>query len=113
MGVRYGAWEALTVAAGLALATQRVEIGTLVVNTGYRNPALLARMAETIDGLSNGRFICGVGAGDLETEHVAFGYSWERRIGRFEEALQDHPPAAARGVGDLRRRGSTAPRRPS
>ena len=88
MGVRYGAWEALTVAAGLALATQRVEIGTLVVNTGYRNPALLARMAETIDGLSNGRFICGVGAGDFQTEHIAFGYPWERRIGRFEEALQ-------------------------
>lgn len=45
-------------------------------------------MAETIDGLSNGRFICGVGAGDFQTEHVAFGHTSERRIGRFEEALQ-------------------------
>ena len=88
MGVLYGAWEALTFAAGLATATERVEIGTMVLNTGYRNPALLARMAETIDGMSNGRFICGVGAGDFESEHVFYGYPWERRIGRFEEALQ-------------------------
>ena len=88
MGFLYGAWEALTFAAGLATATERMEIGTLVANTGYRNPALLARMAETIDGMSNGRFICGVGAGDFESEHVFYGFPWERRIGRFEEALQ-------------------------
>ena len=88
MGVLYGAWEVLTLAAGVATATERVEIGTMVFNTGYRNPALLARMVETIDGLSNGRFICGVGAGDFESEHVSYGFQWERRIGRFEEALQ-------------------------
>ena len=88
MGLLYGAWEALTFAAGLATATERMEIGTLVANTGYRNPALLARMAETIDGMSNGRFICGLGAGDFESEHVAYGFPWDRRISRFEEALQ-------------------------
>lgn len=88
MGVLCGAWESLTLAAGLAAATQRVEIGTMVLNTGYRNPALLARMVETIDGLSNGRFVCGLGAGDFESEHVSYGFPWERRIGRFEEALQ-------------------------
>lgn len=88
IGVLYGAWEALTLAAGLATATERVEIGTMVLNTGYRNPALLARMVETIDAMSSGRFICGLGAGDFESEHVFFGYPWERRVGRFEEALQ-------------------------
>ncbi len=88
MGALYGAWEALTTVAGLATTTERVEIGTMVLNTGYRNPALIARMVETIDGLSNGRFICGLGAGDFESEHVFYGYPWERRIGRFEEALQ-------------------------
>ncbi len=87
-GVLYGAWEAFTLAAGLATATERIEIGTMVLNTGYRNPALLARMAETIDAMSNGRFICGLGAGDFESEHVFYGFPWERRIGRFEEALQ-------------------------
>ena len=78
----------MTTAAALARETRRVEIGTLVVNTGYRNPALLARMADTIDELSEGHFIMGLGAGDFESEHVAFGYPWERRVGRFEEALQ-------------------------
>ena len=87
-GVTFGAWECLTTAAGLACATERVQIGTLVANTGYRNPALLARMADTIDELSGGRFITGLGAGDFFTEHLAFGFEWERRISRFEEALQ-------------------------
>ena len=84
----YGAWECMVTAGALARETRRVEIGTLVVNTGYRNPALLARMADTVDELSGGRFILGVGAGDFESEHTAFGYPWERRVGRFEEALQ-------------------------
>ena len=84
----FGAWECMVTAGALARETRRVEIGTLVVNTGYRNPALLARMADTIDELSEGRLILGLGAGDFESEHVAFGYPWERRVGRFEEALQ-------------------------
>jgi alkanesulfonate monooxygenase SsuD/methylene tetrahydromethanopterin reductase-like flavin-dependent oxidoreductase (luciferase family) len=88
MGVLHGAWEVFTLAAGLATATDRVEIGTLVANTGYRNPAVLARMAETIDAMSGGRFICGVGAGDFQSEHDFYGFPWEKRIGRFEEALQ-------------------------
>lgn len=88
IGKTFGAWECLTTAAALARETTRVEIGTLVVNTGYRNPALLARMADTIDELSGGRLILGLGAGDFVSEHVAFGYPWEKRIGRFEEALQ-------------------------
>ena len=84
----FGAWECMVTAGALARETRRVEIGTLVVNTGYRNPALLARMADTIDELSEGRLILGLGAGDFASEHVAFGYPWERRVGRFEEALQ-------------------------
>ena len=88
VGRMYGAWECLTTAAALAREIRRPEIGTLVVNTGYRNPALLARMADTIDELSEGRFILGLGAGDAISERRAFGYPWERRVGRFEEALQ-------------------------
>lgn len=87
VGRMYGAWECLTTAAALTREI-RIEIGTLVVNTGYRNPALLARMADTIDELSEGRFILGLGAGDAISEHRAFGYPWEHRVGRFEEALQ-------------------------
>ena len=87
-GVKRGAWECFTTAAALATATERVEIGTLVANTGYRNPALLARMADTIDELSDGRLILGLGAGDMASEHRAYGYPYERRVSRFEEALQ-------------------------
>lgn len=86
-GVKGGAWECWSVASALAASTDSVEIGTLVSNTGFRNPALLARMVDTIDELSGGRVILGLGAGDFETEHKAFGYPWDRRIARFEEAL--------------------------
>lgn len=88
VGKVYGAWECLITATALARETERMEIGTLVVNTGYRNPALLARMADTIDEFSEGRLILGLGAGDFVSEHRAFGFTWERRVGRFEEALQ-------------------------
>lgn len=87
-GVRRGAWECLTLCSALAATTKRLEIGTLVANTGYRNPALMARMADTIDEVSNGRLILGLGAGDMQSEHNAFGFPYERRVGRFEEALQ-------------------------
>lgn len=87
-GIRSGAWECWTMLAALAVATQRVELGTLVTNTGYRNPALFAHMVKTVDSLSNGRVILGLGAGDFHTEHTTHGYPWDHRVGRFEEALQ-------------------------
>lgn len=87
-GVRFGFWECWAIASALAAATTHIEIGTLVVNTGYRNPALLARIADTVDELSDGRLILGLGAGAVLGEYEAFGYDYERRVGRFEEALQ-------------------------
>ena len=87
-GVMVGYWECWTLAAALAAVTQRVEIGTLVTNTGYRNPGLLAAIANSVDELSRGRLVLGVGAGDFRSEHEAFGFPWDRRVGRFEEALQ-------------------------
>lgn len=87
-GVVIGAWECWSTAMAVAMATERIEIGTLVSNTGYRNPSLLARIAETVDAFSHGRLIFGVGAGDFPSEHDMFGYPWDRRIGRFEEALK-------------------------
>jgi alkanesulfonate monooxygenase SsuD/methylene tetrahydromethanopterin reductase-like flavin-dependent oxidoreductase (luciferase family) len=94
-GVMVGFWECWTLASALAAATERVEIGTLVANTGYRNPGLLASMANSVDELSQGRLVLGVGAGDFRSEHEAFGYPWERRVGRFEEALQIIRPLLA------------------
>jgi alkanesulfonate monooxygenase SsuD/methylene tetrahydromethanopterin reductase-like flavin-dependent oxidoreductase (luciferase family) len=86
-GVKAGAWECWSLMAALAVRTTRVTLGTLVSNTGFRNPALLARMIDTVDDLSGGRVVAGLGAGDFPTEHQSFGYPFERRVSRFEEAL--------------------------
>jgi alkanesulfonate monooxygenase SsuD/methylene tetrahydromethanopterin reductase-like flavin-dependent oxidoreductase (luciferase family) len=87
-GVKSGAWECWSLMAALAMVTKHATLGTLITNTGFRNPALLARMIDTVDDLSNGRIVAGLGAGDFATEHRAFGFPFERRISRFEEALK-------------------------
>lgn len=86
-GIKGGAWECWTLVTALAWATRQARIGTLVSNTGYRNPALFARQVDTVDDLADGRLILGLGAGDFETEHRSFGFPFDRRVGRFEEAL--------------------------
>ena len=87
-GQQVGFWECWTLLAALAATTARAAIGTLVTNTGYRNPALLAQMAATVDELSAGRLILGLGAGDSLSEHESHGFPWAGRVGRFEEALR-------------------------
>jgi len=94
-GIKAGAWECWSLMAALAVRTTQVTLGTLVSNTGFRNPALLARMIDTIDDLSGGRVVAGLGAGDFPTEHRAFGYPFERRVSRFEEALAIIKPLLA------------------
>jgi probable F420-dependent oxidoreductase len=80
---RYGAAEPMTSLAGLALATERVRLGTLVLCAGFRHPALLAKSATTIDLLSGGRLDLGVGAGWYEDEYRAFGYDFGTTGERF------------------------------
>ena len=82
-----GAWEGWSLVAALAATTDRITIGLLVSCTAFRNPALLAKMADTVDEISNGRLILGLGAGWCELEFRAFGYPFDHRVGRFEEAL--------------------------
>jgi alkanesulfonate monooxygenase SsuD/methylene tetrahydromethanopterin reductase-like flavin-dependent oxidoreductase (luciferase family) len=83
-----GPWESFSLVAGLAAITERIELGTLVTCTSFRNPALTAKIADTIDEISNGRFILGLGAGWHEPEYLAFGLPFDHRVSRFEEALQ-------------------------
>jgi probable F420-dependent oxidoreductase len=82
-----GPWECWSLISAIAAVTERVEIGTLVLCTGFRNPALLAKMADTVEEISNGRLILGLGAGWNEPEYLAFGYPFDHRVDRFEEAL--------------------------
>ena len=82
-----GPWESFSLLSALAVATGRVEIGTLVTCTSFRNPALTAKMADTIDEISGGRLILGLGAGWHEPEYRAFGYPFDYRVSRFAEAL--------------------------
>jgi alkanesulfonate monooxygenase SsuD/methylene tetrahydromethanopterin reductase-like flavin-dependent oxidoreductase (luciferase family) len=83
-----GAWETWSLLSALMMAVPRVAIGTMVTCTGFRNPALLAKMAETVDAISGGRLILGLGSGDVAFEHHAFGYPFDHAVSRFEEALQ-------------------------
>jgi len=82
-----GPWEAWATMAGLAAVTSRVSIGPLVACTAFHNPAILAKRADTIDEISGGRFVLGLGAGWNETEFRAFGVPFDHRIARFEEAF--------------------------
>jgi len=82
-----GPWECFSMLAGLAVATKRVEIGPLVACTAFRNPAITAKMADTIEEMSNGRLILGLGAGWHKPEYDAFGIPFDHLASRFEEAL--------------------------
>jgi alkanesulfonate monooxygenase SsuD/methylene tetrahydromethanopterin reductase-like flavin-dependent oxidoreductase (luciferase family) len=82
-----GPWEAWTMLAGIAAATSRVSIGPLVASTSFHAPAMLAKQAATVDEISGGRLILGLGAGWNETEYRAFGFPFDHRISRFEEAF--------------------------
>ena len=83
-----GAWEAFTFLSAVAATTTRIHIGPLVAATSFRNPALLAKMADSLDEISNGRLILGLGAGWHEPEYAAFGYPFDHRAARFAEALE-------------------------
>jgi alkanesulfonate monooxygenase SsuD/methylene tetrahydromethanopterin reductase-like flavin-dependent oxidoreductase (luciferase family) len=86
-GVTRGPWEAWTSLAAIAVATQRVQIGPLVASTSFHAPAMLAKQAATVDAISGGRLILGLGAGWNEREYRAFGFPYDHRVSRFEEAF--------------------------
>ena len=82
-----GPWEVWTSLAALAAATTTIELGPLVASTSFHNPAMLAKMAATVDGISDGRLIVGLGAGWNEREYTAFGFPYDERVARFEESF--------------------------
>lgn len=82
-----GVWECWTILTALAAVTERVELGSLVTPTSFRNPAVFAKQIDAIEEISNGRIILGLGAGWNEPEYAAFGLPFDRRVSRFEEAF--------------------------
>jgi alkanesulfonate monooxygenase SsuD/methylene tetrahydromethanopterin reductase-like flavin-dependent oxidoreductase (luciferase family) len=103
---RHGALEPLTTLGGLAVRTERIRLGTLVLSAAFRHPAVLAKSATAVDRLSGGRLELGLGAGWYEPEFEAFGYpfgSVGERFDLLEEtlayvgALFDGEPASFEG----------------
>lgn len=83
-----GVWEVWSLLSAIAAVTNTVELGTLVLAMGWRNPALLAKMADTVEEISGGRLILGLGSGYHKYEYDAFGYPFDYKVSRFEEAIQ-------------------------
>jgi alkanesulfonate monooxygenase SsuD/methylene tetrahydromethanopterin reductase-like flavin-dependent oxidoreductase (luciferase family) len=82
-----GPWECWTTLAALAAVTRRVELAPFVASTAFRHPAMLAKMAATVEEISGGRLILALGAGWNRTEFDAFGFPFDHRVSRFEEAF--------------------------
>jgi len=83
-----GPWDVWTQLAALAAATSRVRLGPLVASTAFHAPGMLARMAASVDEISGGRFVLGIGAGWNEVEFRAFGFPFDRLVSRFEESFE-------------------------
>lgn len=96
-----GIWEAFTLLSALAAVTHRIQIAPLVACTSFREPTLLAKMATTLDEISSGRFILGLGAGWHQPEYEAFGYPFDHLASRFEEAVQIIRPLLREGKVDF------------
>jgi alkanesulfonate monooxygenase SsuD/methylene tetrahydromethanopterin reductase-like flavin-dependent oxidoreductase (luciferase family) len=95
-----GVWEAWTMMAAVAAEVPDVQIGSLVACTGFRNPGVIAKMTESIDEISGGRFILGLGAGWHEPEYRQFGFPFDYRVSRFEDAIRIIHPLLREGSAD-------------
>ncbi len=97
-----GPFEAWTTLGALAAVTTRVQIGPLVASLGFHSPVMIAKKAATIDRISNGRLILGIGSGWHEPEYRAYGFPFERRVSRFAEAFTVIRELFSSGTCDFR-----------
>jgi len=100
-GERYGFWDGIAIPAALAAATSRIKIGTWVLSSLHRNPGIAAKAAATIDEISGGRFVLGLGAGHPGSGARAFGMHEDHVYQRFEEALEIVVPLLRAGRADF------------
>ena len=100
-GETRGPWEAWTTLAALAEATERIALGPLVAATAFHAPFMLAKQAATVDEISGGRLVLGLGAGWNDVEFAALGAPFDHRISRFEEAFTVVRTLLAEGTIDF------------
>jgi alkanesulfonate monooxygenase SsuD/methylene tetrahydromethanopterin reductase-like flavin-dependent oxidoreductase (luciferase family) len=100
-GVTHGWWECVAMTGAVAAATTRVKVGTWVLSALHRNPGITARAVETIDEISGGRFVFGLGSGHAGRQAHAFGLPEDRVFGRFEEAVEIIVPLLRQGRADF------------
>jgi alkanesulfonate monooxygenase SsuD/methylene tetrahydromethanopterin reductase-like flavin-dependent oxidoreductase (luciferase family) len=83
-----GWWECVAMTGAVAASTSRIDVGTWVLSNPHRNPTLTAKVVDTLDEISGGRFVFGLGTGGADAEMAAFGFALDHVYGRFEEALE-------------------------
>lgn len=96
-----GPYESWTTLSALAAVTSRVQLGHLVASALFHTPPMIAKMAATVDQISNGRFVLGLGAGWHEPEYKGFGIPFDHRFSRFAEAYQVIRDLLLTGEADL------------
>lgn len=96
-----GFWECVAMTGAVAAATSGVKVGTWIMSALHRNPGITAKAVETLDEVSGGRFVFGLGAGHAGTQAHAFGLPEDHVVGRFEEAVQIIVPLLRGGHADF------------
>jgi alkanesulfonate monooxygenase SsuD/methylene tetrahydromethanopterin reductase-like flavin-dependent oxidoreductase (luciferase family) len=100
--VQQGMWDGVSMTGAVASATSRAKVGTWVLSALHRNPGIIAKTAETLDEISGGRFVFGLGAGHAGPGQAhAFGLPEDKVVGRFEEALNIIVPLMRTGHADF------------
>ena len=96
-----GWWECVAMAGAIAASTSRVKVGTWILSALHRNPGITAKAVETLDEISNGRFVFGLGSGHAGRQAHAFGLPEDHVYGRFEEAVEIIVPLLRQGRADF------------
>jgi alkanesulfonate monooxygenase SsuD/methylene tetrahydromethanopterin reductase-like flavin-dependent oxidoreductase (luciferase family) len=96
-----GWWECVAMTGAVAAATSRIKVGTWILSALHRNPGITAKAVETLDDISGGRFVFGLGAGHAGRQGHTFGLPEDKTVGRFEEALKIIIPLLRQGRADF------------
>ena len=100
-GKTHGWWECVAMTGAVAAATSRVKVGTWILSALHRNPGITAKAVETLDEISGGRFVFGLGSGHSGRQGHAFGLPEDHVVGRFLEAVEVILPLLRKGRADF------------